>query len=386
MILIADFLDSHLDRQRFQPYIRFDPVRLPTQSSQHSRRSSTQLPSTPNHLTRRSMFAFPSPTRLRKITPTSNKSSKREILASNSALVLGNQNLRLRLHILESNRHAAEAHCTISTLENGELQEQLAEIKATCNRKGRQPKSKLGTWLTHPESLQERATDAATRKAKESAALEKQREKESAEWERRELRIRNTTAKVFEGTLASQKNKNKDDLKDLAAALRLDESGTKVVLFERIATYVGEHPELAEDERFSALFGRRRPPQAQPTAPSNTSHPTAPENLPPAPQIAAANPRLGISSWARIMPPPNSPWTPNPAQLFPPLPLPLPPLPTIPLEPHHNFTHPSDSHIRMLTWDLPPPPHPPFMPPHPTNYHPTYHYSHSSTSIRAVHG
>lgn len=61
--------------------------------------------------------------------------------------------------------------------------------------------------------------------------------------------------RVFATSLGSYK---KDDLKEIASALGLDQYGTKNGLLSRIRTHMGDHPELAADERFRGLFGRRK--------------------------------------------------------------------------------------------------------------------------------
>jgi len=63
------------------------------------------------------------------------------------------------------------------------------------------------------------------------------------------------STRVFAASLGSYK---KDDLKEIASAFGLDQYGTKNGLLSRIRTHMGDHPELAADERFRGLFGRRK--------------------------------------------------------------------------------------------------------------------------------
>jgi hypothetical protein len=61
--------------------------------------------------------------------------------------------------------------------------------------------------------------------------------------------------------------KKKQELQDIANALKISDSGTKEELHGRIKKHLDNNPELEEDQRFSGLFtsrGRRRSVQPQP--------------------------------------------------------------------------------------------------------------------------
>lgn len=48
--------------------------------------------------------------------------------------------------------------------------------------------------------------------------------------------------------------KHKDDLKDIATALALDQQGTIAELFSRCQDHLATHPQLLSDPRFASLF------------------------------------------------------------------------------------------------------------------------------------
>lgn len=66
----------------------------------------------------------------------------------------------------------------------------------------------------------------------------------------------NALCKTFDVPLASYKRK--DDLKDVAAALALDQTGTIADLLKRCQMHLNNHPELKTNPRFAGLFKTRR--------------------------------------------------------------------------------------------------------------------------------
>jgi len=78
-------------------------------------------------------------------------------------------------------------------------------------------------------------------------------------------------SRIFGGSLSSYTRK--EDLVGLARALQIVDSGTNPELKERIQRHLDNHPELADNERFTTLFNRRRTRHmpVPPTAASTSS-------------------------------------------------------------------------------------------------------------------
>ena len=79
----------------------------------------------------------------------------------------------------------------------------------------------------------------------------------------------NTVMSTYTGSLQPKK---KQELQEIALALRISDSGTREELQSRIKTHLGLHEgTLAEDPRFGGLYGRTRKRSVQPQMPSSVS-------------------------------------------------------------------------------------------------------------------
>ena len=89
-------------------------------------------------------------------------------------------------------------------------------------------------------------------------------------------RHRNSAIKTFEAPLLSYKHE--DNLKDIAAALNLDDTGTIPDLVAQIQEDMDRHPNLAENPRFTAPYSthharKRRMVNPNPLPQASSSHP-----------------------------------------------------------------------------------------------------------------
>lgn len=237
-----------MDSVLVQPRPRF--IRLPT---------AFEAPNSPatSYLTRSSSATLFSPAPTTSSLPKPHFTSH-QAKATKIQLKHELRTATTRLRFTEANLMAANAHCTVMAMENAELREQLALANAKKGRKGRGPKQALGVFLTPPERKEARRLEREKREADAVVAAEEQRQKEAAVQARWRQRLHNAIHQVFDKPLSSYQNVKKDELQDLAAALALDEIGTKGVIFARIEDHVKSHPELQQNDRFKALFGASR--------------------------------------------------------------------------------------------------------------------------------
>ena len=89
-------------------------------------------------------------------------------------------------------------------------------------------------------------------------------------------RYHNSAIKTFEAPLLSYKHK--DDLKDIAAAFNLDDTGTIPDLVAWLQEDLDRHPNLAEDPCFTALYStccarKHRMVNPNPLPQASSSHP-----------------------------------------------------------------------------------------------------------------
>lgn len=233
------------------PQRRF--FRLPTAFGDRD----SPAPLTSSHLTRSTAATLFSPAPTASSLPTPRITS-RQAKASKIQLTHELRRMSTKLQFSEANLTAANAHCTVMAMENAELREQLALANAKKGRKGRSAKQALGVFLTPPARKEARRVEREQREADATVAAEEQRQKEAAAQARRQQRLHNAIHLVFDKPLSSHQHSKKDELQDLAAALALEETGTKAVIFARIEEHVKSHPELEQNERFKALFGTSR--------------------------------------------------------------------------------------------------------------------------------
>ena len=106
--------------------------------------------------------------------------------------------------------------------------------------------------LTAPEAQAAFKLSEYDRLTKEEAAAQKQAKKLTADQQCNVERHRNSAIKTFEAPLLSYKRT--DDLKDIAAAFNLNDTGTIPDLVAQIQEDMDRHPNLAEDPHFTALY------------------------------------------------------------------------------------------------------------------------------------
>ncbi|KAH9018289.1 hypothetical protein EDB85DRAFT_1873868, partial [Lactarius pseudohatsudake] len=87
-------------------------------------------------------------------------------------------------------------------------------------------------------------------------SLREQQQKEDTAWkavmEQEQHQQRADNSCTFAGPL--NKLQQKEELKDIAAALALPESGKKDDILEQISSHFEKHPELKSDPHFESLF------------------------------------------------------------------------------------------------------------------------------------
>ena len=123
--------------------------------------------------------------------------------------------------LLNAAKGAAEAHCMLCMLEAEDLRKQLDETK----RKSKRPwlHNSLGRFLILPQAQVAFETQQEQRATQLAAEAAKQADKQAAEHMRELQRADNALHKTFTSPLASYIRK--DDLKDIATALTLDQTG-----------------------------------------------------------------------------------------------------------------------------------------------------------------
>jgi len=148
---------------------------------------------------------------------------------------------------------ALHAHCSLSQAENEKLKTELAEKK----KKKRRKVNTLGRVLTRPEG--EALWMEKTRVEEENEAAEalKQKTKADTIHAREVQRYRELDTKIFDQPLA--RYTRKDDVQDIAAAFNLPwKEGTIPEILTLIKNHMASNPELKRDDRFSALYSKRR--------------------------------------------------------------------------------------------------------------------------------
>jgi hypothetical protein len=168
--------------------------------------------------------------------------------------------LRTELGGVKERLERAESHCILSDAENQKLR---TEINTKKTRKTRRGLNVLARVLTAPEAKEEWEKNQEEERRKKEAEAQKIQQKNDALRKREEERHQTVETKTFTSSLRSYTRK--DDLKDIAACLGLEMTGTNPVITARIKEYMDLHPELKENPRFAGLFGghqRKQKPQA----------------------------------------------------------------------------------------------------------------------------
>lgn len=156
-----------------------------------------------------------------------------------------------RINRLEAEVETLKAHSRM-------VESELATSKRKMNvRDGRASKKRKlnveGRVLNSVEGRRQAVEDDAERAAKDKKkdeGTQRRKDKENARDHNRQTRDPDAP---FTGLLTA---KNKDDLMDIAWAVKLPEDGTKAVLFERIDKYFRHHTAERESPKFAGLFTR----------------------------------------------------------------------------------------------------------------------------------
>ena len=179
--------------------------------------------------------------------------------------------LRKELEYTRAQRDSAETYAVQS-------QHECAVWKHHFNKK--QEKSRKETsrrvhtrarFVTNDLGIEEAQQDHEKRvekKQKEAAKLAQKAAKQKEDLVRRATQ---GSTRTFVGSLSLTKNKT--ELEDIADAVGIDISGTKVQLLERITNHFNNHPCFKEDARFCGMFDRVRGRKR--TAPDDENHDAA---------------------------------------------------------------------------------------------------------------
>ncbi|KAG8919711.1 hypothetical protein FRC02_001427 [Tulasnella sp. 418] len=143
---------------------------------------------------------------------------------------------------------SAVAHAKLMASRCEELQQQLVQKKTKLKKQKLNVKARHLTSDTAMEIM--RAQQAEKDDAQREEEEKNQRKKEEAE-QRQRQREEQAPTRIWKG---SYKNLKKDELQDLAYALKLDLSGTKLELVARISDHLSRTAECIEDPRFRGLF------------------------------------------------------------------------------------------------------------------------------------
>ena len=163
---------------------------------------------------------------------------------------LAMQILLLQVHAAQAEASAMQAHATLAAIENAHLHKL---VDASNRPSTKRHKIHTGSWVIMcPTWAAQFNAEQQELEAQHAEATAKQQEQAAAARARELQHSHNAILKTFEQPIAAYKQK--DDLKDIAAAFALDQQGTIAQLLSRIKTYMDLHPELATNPRFQALF------------------------------------------------------------------------------------------------------------------------------------
>ncbi|KIJ28417.1 hypothetical protein M422DRAFT_54615 [Sphaerobolus stellatus SS14] len=136
---------------------------------------------------------------------------------------------------------AANAHCTISLMENETLWERMVAGKRKTNHKV----NTVACVLTVPGGKEEWAEKITARTAVQEAEQQKQKVKADGQAAREQHWLQNIATMQFSKPL--DKYIHKDVLKDLAACLNIDQNGTVLQLKARIKAHFQQNPILKQN-------------------------------------------------------------------------------------------------------------------------------------------
>ncbi|KIK45040.1 hypothetical protein CY34DRAFT_802009 [Suillus luteus UH-Slu-Lm8-n1] len=281
--------DSLLESEEDEGFYFVDPLTGPSTSRRSTRSSSVQFTGP--------ILAMPSYAQCMT-------RSREELWDYISRLHSQNRDLMETVATQSAQLEAANAHCTVVSHENT----QLREIHSNKQKQKDYQSMRLpARFVTHPELRATFEADHAARKEKEQADAAKQAQKK-AENDARTVKInQNAVTKNFDAPLSSYKLK--DDFLTIAQALGLtvEKKDTIASLTNKIKTHLDEHPALADNARFSALFqvgGVKRRIHSRPATPlSKDSAPTtsSTSHLMPSP---APHFQVGFGSLPPVSQPP----------------------------------------------------------------------------------
>lgn len=171
-------------------------------------------------------------------------------LATLQAQVLKESNAQ---KLAEATEAAAKAHCALRAHENEVLLEQLNKKSQKKWHTNVHTDARCPTAPEYKAAFEAEECDHLT---KEKAASDKAAQKETALCERNLEWHRNAVFKTFDTPLGLYKKK--DNLRDIAVALSLDDDGTIVELTAHIKDALEKSPQHALNPRFTALYSTGR--------------------------------------------------------------------------------------------------------------------------------
>ncbi|KAG1867791.1 hypothetical protein DFJ58DRAFT_838028 [Suillus subalutaceus] len=218
--------------------------------------------------------------------------------------------LRRENELLMFQKDAAETHCYFSAQMADHYKARLNKKLDDKTRKGSskkrtKPYSRVLTSEEGRAELRELEADQAERERQEEASKQKKVAEEQGKRDRRAEQERSQAA--FTGAI---KTKKLEELRDVAAALRLPETGLKAELLQRILQHFNDHPGLKKNQRYDGLFN---PPRSRRRRLENDNSvaPEFPQDMIPANSIQQPSryqPQLPVthsSMSAMDLPPPG---------------------------------------------------------------------------------
>ncbi|KAG2743141.1 hypothetical protein P692DRAFT_201809304 [Suillus brevipes Sb2] len=187
--------------------------------------------------------------------------------------------LRRENELLTYQKDAAETHCYFSSQMAEHYKERLNKRLEDKSRKGpgkkrMKPYSRVLTSEEGRMELMELEAEQAERERQEEVSKQKKAAEEQGKRDRRAEQERSQVA--FTGAI---KTKKLDELRDIAAALRLPETGLKAELLQRIVQFFDDQPELKKNQRYEGLFNPSRSRRRHVEIGNNTTG-SVPQNTP----------------------------------------------------------------------------------------------------------
>ena len=210
--------------------------------------------------------------------------------------------LQTHCRLLNAEKGAAEAHCTLRSMKVEDLCKQLDEQKHRS--KCQCIHSTTGRFLTLPQAEAAFCSQQEEWTTRLAAQAQQQAQRDAADRRRELQRAENALNKTFDAPLGSYTHK--DDLKDIAAAFGLDQKGTIAKILGHCQRHMESYPELVSKPRFTRLFAARhsRVHRAQVTDTSTIGHGALSSLSFPAPSGPSASP--AVFPAPNLLPYPNS--------------------------------------------------------------------------------